>query len=351
MTCQQTVLVVEDSPVNRKILAQLLTRQGYRVLTADSGEAALTLAKETLPNLIILDILMPGIDGYATCKQLKADRISCDIPVIFISSLDATADKIDGFAAGGVDYITKPFQPAEVLARITTHLRLCHLQRKLEEQNRQLAEEKQKSEALLRNVLPARVARELLATGTCKPQLFTETTVCFTDIVGFTPASSRLSPEVIIHELNEIFTSFDRIALRNHCERMKTIGDAYLFVCGVPEPDPLHAQNIAQSALEMIDFLTKRNLEAEHSWQIRVGIHSGPLVGGVVGTEKYLYDIFGDTVNIAARMEELSQPMQVNVSSATRSLLEGVFSLAEGLEVEMKGKGKQVMYTLRNRLE
>ena len=351
MTCQQTVLVVEDSPVNRKILAQLLTRQGYRVLTADSGEAALTLAKETLPNLIILDILMPGIDGYATCKQLKADRISCDIPVIFISSLDATADKIDGFAAGGVDYITKPFQPAEVLARITTHLRLCHLQRKLEEQNRQLAEEKQKSEALLRNVLPARVARELLATGTCKPQLFTETTVCFTDIVGFTPASSRLSPEVIIHELNEIFTSFDRIALKNHCERMKTIGDAYLFVCGVPEPYPLHAQNIAQSALEMIDFLTKRNLEAEHSWQIRVGIHSGPLVGGVVGTEKYLYDIFGDTVNIAARMEELSQPMQVNVSSATRSLLEGVFSLAEGLEVEMKGKGKQVMYTLRNRLE
>ncbi|MCF6188614.1 MAG: response regulator [Desulfobulbaceae bacterium] len=351
MTQQQTVLVVEDSPINRKILAQLLIRQGYDVLTADSGEAALAQVQETLPDLIILDILMPGMNGYATCKQLKTARATCDIPVIFISSLDATADKIDGFAAGGVDYITKPFQPAEVLARITTHLRLCRLQHKLEEQNRQMEAEKQKSEALLRNVLPARVARELLATGTCKPQLFTETTVCFTDIVGFTPASSRLSPEVIIHELNEIFTSFDRITLHNHCERMKTIGDAYLFVCGVPEPDPLHAQNVAQAALEMIEFLCKRNLEAKHSWQIRVGIHSGPLVGGVVGTEKYLYDIFGDTVNIAARMEELSQPMQVNVSSSTQALLKDSFLLAEGKEVEMKGKGRQIMYNVVKKQE
>ncbi len=349
MSHQQTVLVVEDSPVNRKILTELLTRQGYGVLTADSGEAALVQARETLPDLIILDILMPGIDGYATCKQLKTDRVTSDIPVIFISSLDATSDKIDAFAAGGVDYITKPFQPAEVLARITTHLRLCHLQRRLEEQNRQLEEEKQKSEALLRNVLPARVAGELLATGSCKPQLFTETTVCFADIVGFTPASSRLSPEVIIHELNEIFTSFDRITLHNHCERMKTIGDAYLFACGVPEPDPLHAQNVVRSALEMINFLKKRNRRADHCWRIRVGIHSGPLVGGVVGTEKYLYDIFGDTVNIAARMEEMSQPMQVNISSATHALLKNSFLLAKGREVDVKGKGKQIMYNVVNK--
>lgn len=347
MNDQQTVLVVEDSPVNRKILTELLIKQGYNILTADSGEAALALVKEILPDLIILDIMMPGIDGYATCKQLKSNSATCDIPVIFISSLDATEDKIGGFTSGGVDYITKPFQPAEVLARITTHLRLCQLQRRLEEQNRQLEEEKRKSEALLRNVLPARIAKELLATGTCKPHLFTETTVCFADIVDFTSTSSRLSPEVIIHELNEIFTSFDRIALKHHCERMKTIGDAYLFSCGIPEPAPLHAQNVAHSALEMVDYLTHRNLKAEHSWRIRVGIHSGPVVGGVVGTDKYLYDIFGDTVNIAARVEEMSQPMQVNVSSCTHSLLKDTFLFAEGKEVEMKGKGMQVIHRLR----
>lgn len=351
MTDQQTILVVEDAPVNRKILSELLLRQGYAILTADSGEAALAKVAETRPDLIILDILMPGIDGYITCKKLKSNSKTSDIPVIFISSLDATADKLGGFEAGGVDYITKPFQPAEVLVRISTHLRLCQLQRRLEEQNRQLEREKQRSEALLRNVLPERTARELLATGTCKPQLFSEATVCFADIVSFTATASRLSPKIIIHELNEIFTAFDRIALGRHCERMKTIGDAYLFVCGVPEPDPEHAQNVAQAALEMLDFLKKRNQEAEHCWQIRIGMHSGPLVGGIVGTEKYLYDIFGDTVNIAARMEELSQPMQVNVSSATQSLLKNAFTLGEGKEVEMKGKGKQLMYTLRNRLQ
>jgi class 3 adenylate cyclase len=232
------------------------------------------------------------------------------------------------------------------MARIRTHLRIRHLQRRLAEKNTLLLEEKKKSEDLLRNVLPRRVARELLATGNCAPKLFPEATVCFADIVGFTAASSRLSPEAIIGELNEIFTGFDQIATRCHCERMKTIGDAYLFVCGVPDPDPHHAENIAGSALQMIDFLDNRNKNAQYSWQIRIGMHSGPVVGGVVGTEKYLYDIFGDTVNIAERMEEFSTPMQVNVSSASYAILQENFLFAKGKEVEMKGKGKQTMYTL-----
>ncbi len=346
MDNQQTILIVEDSPVNRKILSELLKKQGYTILNAASGEEALKLVTTVLPDLIILDILLPGMNGYTTCIQLKDDPQTRNIPVIFISSLDATEDKIGGFEAGGVDYITKPFQPAEVIARICTHLRIRHLQRKLARKNILLQEEKQKSEALLQNVLPCRVAGELLATGHCVPKLFTEATVCFADIVGFTAASSRLSPETIIGELNEIFTGFDAIATRHHCERMKTIGDAYLFVCGVPRPDPRHAENIGRSALQMIDFLDKRNQQAGYTWQIRVGIHSGPVVGGVVGTEKYLYDIFGDTVNIAARMEELGTPMQVNVSQETYSILHDTFSFIQGEKIEVKGKGEQVIYTL-----
>ena len=346
MNDQQTILIVEDSPVNRKILSELLRKQGYTILNASSGEEALELVTATLPDLIILDILLPGMNGYTTCLHLKNEPATEDIPVIFISSLDATEDKIGGFKAGGVDYITKPFHPAEVLARISTHLRIRHLQRELAQQNLLLQKEKQKSEDLLQNVLPRRIARELLATGNCAPKLFAETTVCFADIVGFTAASTRLSPETIIGELNEIFTGFDAISTRYNCERMKTIGDAYLFVCGVPKPDPRHAENIARSALEMIEFLEKRNQQAEHNWQIRVGVHSGPVVGGVVGTEKYLYDIFGDTVNIAARMEELGTPMQVNISAETHSILGDKFPFARGEEIEVKGKGRQVMYTL-----
>ncbi len=343
---QQTILIVEDSPVNQELLSRILTKTNYRVLVAGSGEAALNEVKRVLPDMVILDIMLPGMNGYSICKHLKSDERTRDIPVIFISSLDTTEDKIEGFEAGGVDYLTKPFQPAEVLTRIATHLRISNLQHELEEKNRQLSIEKQKSENLLRNVLPDRVGRELLATGACVPQLFMESTVCFADIVGFTAASSKMAPEVIIHELNEIFTAFDRISLANNCERMKTIGDAYLFACGVPRDDSLHSEKIARSALEMIEFLQNRNRTAEYSWQIRVGIHSGPLVGGVVGTEKYLYDIFGDTVNIAARMEELAQPMRVNVSSASYELLKNGFLFTDGKEVEMKGKGKQVIYTL-----
>ncbi len=343
---QQTILIVEDSPVNQELLSRILTRTHYKVLVAGSGEAAFEQIKLVLPDMIILDIMLPGMDGYSICRHLKDDERTKDIPVIFISALDTIEDKVEGFEAGGVDYLTKPFQPEEVLTRISTHLRISHLQHELEEKNRQLNIEKQKSENLLRNVLPDRIGRELLATGACVPQLFTETTVCFTDIVGFTAASSKMAPEAIIHELNEIFTAFDHISTKNNCERMKTIGDAYLFACGVPRVDSSHSENIARSALEMIDFLHNRNQSAEYRWQIRVGIHSGPLVGGVVGTEKYLYDIFGDTVNIAARMEESAQPMQVNVSSTSYELLRNAFLFTEGKEVEMKGKGKQIVYTL-----
>lgn len=344
---QQTILIVEDSTVNQELLRRILTKTHYAVLIAGSGEEAFEQIEYVLPDLIVLDIMLPGQDGYAICRQFKKDTRIRDVPVIFISSLDTTEDKVGAFDAGGVDYITKPFHSGEVLARIHTHLQICRLQHELEEKNQQLRAEKRKSENLLRNVLPERVGRELLATGRCTPQLFTETTVCFADIVDFTVASSELAPEVIIHELNDIFTAFDRISLKYKCERMKTIGDAYLFACGVPDPNSNHAANVARASLEMIEFLEKRNREAEYHWDIRVGINSGPLVGGVVGTEKYLYDIFGDTVNIAARMEELASPMQANVSSASYDLLKDSFHFSDGTDVEMKGKGKQVIYTLR----
>jgi len=343
---EQTILIVEDSEINQKLLKKILIGQNYTVLVTESGEEALKLLKQETPDLIVLDIMLPGMNGFTVCECLKRDSRISDIPVIFISALNSTEDKVGGFEVGGVDYITKPFDSAEVLARICTHLRLHHLQSSLEEKNKQLDAEKCKSESLLCNVLPKSVSVELLETGKCSPQLFKEATVCFVDIIDFTSASSELAPEILLHELNEIFTTFDRISLENECEKMKTIGDAYLFVCGVPENNSNHAQNVARAALDMIRFLKQRNRTAEHSWQLRVGMHSGPLVGGVVGTEKYLYDIFGDTVNIAARMEEMARPMQVNVSKVSFDLLKDKFLFTDGRDVEIKGKGRQTIYTL-----
>ena len=342
----QKILIIEDSPVVQILLVKLLTKQGYEVVKAISGEIGVELAQEQIPDLILLDIVLPGIDGYDACKLLKSDDRTAHIPVIFISMLNSAESKIRGFEAGAVDYILKPFQASEVLARVDTHIRLRYLQSQLEEKNQQLLKEKQKSERLLCHVLPKSIAQELLNTGNCAAQLFTDTTVCFADIVDFTATSSTLKPEVIIYELNDVFTAFDRICLENNCERMKTIGDAYLFVSGMPESNPDHAASVAKSALEMVAFLDKRNKTADLPWRIRVGINSGPLVGGVVGTDKYLYDIFGDTVNISSRVQKSAQPMQVNVSSATYEHLKGLFRFTDGNTVEMKGKGMQTVYTL-----
>lgn len=346
----QIVLVVEDSPVVQRLLAKLLEKQHYTVLTADSGEIAIERAQEHLPDLVLLDIILPGIDGYEVCRQLKSNERTKNIPVIFVSTLDSSKDKVEGFEAGGIDYITKPFQPSEVLLRVRTHLRIQHLQDELAEKNQQLILEKRKTERLLGHVLPESVVQELLATGCCAPKLFTDTTVCFVDIVDFTSASSELAPEVIIRELNEIFTAFDQITHAGNCERMKTIGDAYLFASGVPTPDSDHAMNVARAALKIVAFLKERNRKVGIPWEIRVGINSGPLVGGVVGTEKYLYDIFGDTVNIAARMEKSAHPQQISVSSTSYDLLKDSFLLSDGREIEMKGKGKQMIYTLLGHL-
>lgn len=344
-----SILIVEDSAINRKILENLLAKEGYRIRLACHGKEALACLQQELPDLIVLDIIMPEMNGLELCHLLKQDKATFDIPVIFISSLDDTADKLKAFEMGGVDYITKPFHPAEVLARINTHLKLCLLQRQLEEKNRQLALEKQKSEALLLNVLPARVARELMEKGDCAPQSFHDVTVCFVDIVQFTAAAATLAPEILIGELNTLFTAFDRIANMHHCERIKTIGDAYLCTCGLPEKNAHHVQSMADAALAMVTYLTERNRTACLQWQVRVGMHTGPVVGGIVGTNKYLYDIFGDTVNIAARLEELSAPMRINVSAEVYQVLADEFVFACPIDVAMKGKGTQTTYFLEGR--
>ena len=183
-----------------------------------------------------------------------------------------------------------------------------------------LEQERERSEQLLRNILPERVIRVLQREGASKPELFDNVTVFFSDIVGFTRMSAELTPEAVIAELSDIFTQFDHIFTSHGCERIKTIGDAYLAVCGLPEPRPEHCANILRSALEARAYLERRNQDSPHQWRMRFGIHSGSVVGGIVGTEKYLYDIFGDTVNTAARMEQLSEPMRINVSEPVRIL-------------------------------
>ena len=209
-----------------------------------------------------------------------------------------------------------------------------------------LEQEKERSAKLLRNILPDRVIRELQDFGESKPENFANTTVFFSDIVGFTGKSSMLPPEVLIGELSEMFSEFDRIFSKNHCQRIKTIGDAYMSVSGLPTADPNHCGNILRAALEAMSYLEKRNQTSFYKWEMRFGVNSGPLVGGIVGREKYIYDVFGDTVNVAARMEQLSESMKINVSETTRQLAGEAFHFQPREAREVKGRGVMKMYFL-----
>ena len=211
-------------------------------------------------------------------------------------------------------------------------------------QNELIHAEKEKSEKLLLNTLPVKVVKELKEFGKSEPQLFENVTVFFSDIAGFTEKSNALDPKILISELNDIFTGFDEIVVKNGGERIKTIGDAYLCVCGMPLSDPDHAYNIVKSAIEMIDFIKRRNETAVHTWNIRAGINSGSVIGGIVGVRKYIYDVFGDAVNTASRMESNSLPMKINISESTYNLVKDRFEFTDRGEVEVKGKGRMRMF-------
>lgn len=337
---QTRILIVDDIEENLKVLTETLVEQGFYPLQAKNGERAIQIAKKAQPELILLDIKMPDMDGYETIAILKADPETRDIPVIFISALNQIEDKVKGFRSGAVDYVSKPFQKEEVIARVGTHLKLREAQKAVEE-------ERGKSEKLLLNILPASVAEELKNTGKSEPQFFPEVTVLFSDLVNFTEKAIAMSPETLIGELNELFSGFDLIMSEHGCERIKTIGDAYFAISGMPKPDKAHALKMVQAAREMISFLKKRNTVSPNKWEMRIGIHSGSVVAGIVGTHKYIYDVFGDSVNTASRMESNSEPDRINLSEFTAGLLENKIPLEVRESIEVKGKGMMKMFFVK----
>jgi len=211
--------------------------------------------------------------------------------------------------------------------------------------NGMLSVEKQKSEDLLLNILPVEIAKELKEKGAANAQLYDNVTVLFTDFVNFTKASERLTPQALIDELHTCFKAFDEITGKYNIEKIKTIGDAYLAVCGLPLADPKHAENIVHAALEINKFIQDRVAKlGDNTFQIRIGIHSGSVVAGIVGVKKFAYDIWGDTVNTAARMEQNSEAGRINISQTTCELVKDKFMCEYRGEIDAKGKGMLKMY-------
>jgi adenylate cyclase len=229
-----------------------------------------------------------------------------------------------------------------------TEYMLDSYSRMAEKNARELQREKERAERLLLNIMPRAVFEEMKDFGSVSPQRFDQATILMLDFVDFTEMTVSRHPGELVSELNDIFSAFDRIVELFGCERMKTIGDAYMAVSGLPEANDEHAQAIARVALRMRRYLQKRNESRLEPWLGRIGIHSGPVVGSIVGVQKYVYDIFGPGVNMAARLEAFADPMQIVVSSATYDRISDEFTCRELGEHPIKGFGTQSLYSLES---
>jgi adenylate cyclase len=320
------ILIVEDTPANIQSLTATLKQQGYQISVATNGRQALEVLARVRPDLILLDVMMPEMDGFETCQRLKASEQWRQIPVIFLTAKTETADIVRGFELGAVDYVAKPFNAHELLARVHTHLTIDRLHRE--------------NERLLLSILPASIATRLKAGTDNIADHFAEASVLFADLVNFTTLSEGLTPASLVSLLDELFTKFDHLAHQHGVEKIKTIGDCYMAVCGVPEHRPDHAAVLADLALEMLTALNVFNQGRGTGLQLRVGLHTGPVVAGVIGRSKFIYDLWGDTVNTASRMESTGVPGRIQVTDALRRALPADFEFAERGEVEVKGKGR-----------
>jgi len=321
------ILIVDDNEDNRYTLQMLLEADGHeRIASASGGNDAMTLIEKQKFSLVLLDMMMPDLNGDEVLRMIKSNPDTRDIPVVMISA-DTDTDKISKcIELGADDYLPKPFNPTILRARIGSVLRRESLRVLESEYVSKVEQEKRHSETLLRNILPPEIAIRL-RNGESIADHYEDATVLFADIVGFGKITARMKAYEIIGCLNLLFTEFDRLAEDVGVEKIKTIGDNYMAVAGIPTPRPNHARTATKLALDMIKAAGRLHSRLPVPFSIRVGLHSGPVMAGVIGTSRFAYDVWGDTVNIAARMEAASQPNRVLTSAATAKVLGGDFVL------------------------
>ena len=329
------LLLADDDEPNRELLCRRLEKLGYQVTAVADGREALELIRAGAFDLVLLDLLMPGLDGREVLARMKADPALHHLPVIMISALDQVEGIVRCIELGAEDYIAKPFNPVFLRARIGAALEKKRLRDRETSYLRQIQQEKGRSEKLLRIILPADVAEELKATNRVQPRRFDNVGVLFCDIVGFTSYCDRHPPEEVLTHLQSVVEAFEELAARHGMEKIKTVGDSFMGTVGLGTPAPNPALSCVRCGLDMIAAAQR----LPPHWQVRVGAHVGPVIAGVVGRRKYQYDIWGDTVNLAARMVEAAAPGSVCVTADTWRLLGGYGRGQPMGRIEVKGKG------------
>ncbi|MEI6386633.1 MAG: adenylate/guanylate cyclase domain-containing protein [Spirochaetota bacterium] len=353
-----TILVVDDTPDNIAVMSELL-KESNRVLVALNGEKALSLAAERRPDLILLDIMMPGMDGHEVCRRLKADPATSGIPVIFLTALSSESDEQAGLSLGAVDYITKPISPPIVLARVATHLTLARAKQFLVDQNAYLesevtrrVDELDRVQDVFGKVVDPRVRDHLLKNTTGMTGDVAEGAVMFCDIRSFTAYSESRSPHEVIEFLNGFFTGAAACVEREGGLINKYIGDAFMAVFGTPFPLPDYRSATIRAALAVREVVVRMNAGKPEAgrFSIGMGIHAGPMVAGIVGSPSRMeYTTIGDTVNTASRLESLCKEHKVDLL-VSAPLIEGTEWAAKARNlgsVPIRGKERPVeLFTL-----
>jgi PAS domain S-box-containing protein len=486
------LFVVDDDLHTRDLLTRILRQKGYQVESVATGQQAIDRLTEAGASLVLLDILLPDLDGYRLCQRLKENPLTQNIPIIFLSSLDDSLDRVKAFQVGAADYIAKPFASEEVLVRVQNQLNLASQRQQLNYQNAllrqeveertqveqallaaemnyrsifenstvgifkasaqgtyltvnpsmaqlygydsttemittvqdinrqiyvqpkrrdelmvylnrydritdaesevfckngstlwvsediwkvwdreghflyyegivhdiserrqietELRQQRQQADRLLVNILPYRIAQRLKSDSRIVPESLERVSVLFADLVDFTAASTEMNPDQLVTLLNEVFSMFDQLAEFHGLEKIKTIGDAYMVAGGVPMPQEHHDQAIAQFALDIREAIQQFSRSDGNPFQIRVGIHTGPVVAGVIGRRKFAYDLWGDTVNLASRMESTGEAQKIQVTPEFYHRLKDQFKFEPRGDIAIKGRGQVATYWLIDRL-
>lgn len=341
------VLVVDDSRTLRRLLIRELNNVGITNITeAGDGNEALEKVRAESFDLMLLDMEMPELDGLGVLNIVKSDPALSYLPVIVVSGAEQFEKTVECIQIGAEDYLPKPFDPVLLRARVFSSLekkRLRDLDREhialLQHEKELLNIEQMKTEKLMLNILPKPIAERLKKGEKNISGSYPEVTILFSDLVGFTKMSSTKSPADLVKLLNDLFTRFDKRAEELGLEKIKTIGDAYMAVGGLPIPRSDHAIIAADMALGMYQDLTEFNQANGGELKMRIGLNTGPVVAGVIGFTKFSYDLWGNTVNTASRMESTSAIGRVQITPATVEALTGHFILEERELIECKGLG------------
>ncbi len=338
-----TILVVDDIEDNRYTLIRRLRRQGHeKLLEAENGREALRILEREPVDLLLLDIMMPEMNGYEVLERVKADETLRHVPVIMISALDEMESVVRCIRLGAEDYLPKPFNATLLKARVEASLERKRLRDNEVAHLAQIEAEGARSDELLHAILPSGAVTELKETDRVEPRRHDDVAVLFCDIVGFTSYCDRNTPERVVDELQSLVARFESLIEDHGMEKIKTVGDAFLATAGLLRANESPVEAAIRCGLAM----TAAAREMEPHWDVRVGLHVGPVVAGIVGSRQFLFDLWGDTVNLAARVTDAATAGGLCLSEDAWRRVEGDFAAEPRGLVDIKGKGPIALFEI-----